>query len=97
LRNKAIRFETEIGEDLPFRAVGGEIRQVLSNLLSNAIDAVGHGGRVRCIVRRTVIEDSSYAEFCVEDDGCGIAAERIPGLFVPFRSTKGALGNGLGL
>lgn len=97
LRNKNIALHTHVEEDVYFPGVGGEVRQVLANLLSNAIDAVEQEGRIDTSARRVTKSGTEYVEFCVKDNGPGIDAERLPGLFVPFRSTKGNLGNGLGL
>ncbi|MFT4111626.1 ATP-binding protein [Silvibacterium sp.] len=97
LRNKHIELRTEVETDLHFLAVGGEIRQVLANLLSNAIDAVKVGGHIELHAHQFSREGQPFVAFTVKDDGIGIAADRISGLFSPFHSTKGELGNGLGL
>jgi two-component system NtrC family sensor kinase len=70
----------------------GKLRQVVLNLLTNAVEAVRGGGAVRV---RTV-SDGSRASIEVIDGGAGIPAELRPRLFEPFFSTK-AKGHGLGL
>jgi PAS domain S-box-containing protein len=96
LANRNIHLHKEI-EDVEFFAVGGEIRQVLANLLSNAIDAVAFGGHITLGARASERNSVRFVELTVQDDGAGIEPERLPNLFGPFHSTKGALGNGLGL
>ncbi|WP_446745698.1 ATP-binding response regulator [Silvibacterium acidisoli] len=96
LANRNIHLDREI-EDVEFFAVGGEIRQVLANLLSNAIDAVDLGGHITLGARSLQRDGIQFVELSVQDDGAGIEPERLPALFGPFHSTKGALGNGLGL
>jgi two-component system, NtrC family, sensor histidine kinase HydH len=68
------------------------LRQVLLNLLNNAIDALPEGGLIEVAVRAT----RSQVEITVADDGPGIAREDWERVFVPFFSTK-ASGTGLGL
>ena len=65
----------------------------MAHLLSNAIDAVPVGGEVILAASR---QDGSI-ELAVRDNGTGITADDQRRLFQPFFSTKGDLGNGLGL
>jgi len=69
-----------------------QVRQVLINLMDNAVSATGQGGDVRLYAQ--VTED--YAEWHVEDDGEGIDKASVPQLFDAYFSTK-ASGSGLGL
>jgi len=66
--------------------------QVLTNLLMNAAQAIGHGGRVVIRARR----DEDWLRLEVEDDGAGIPAAHRTRIFDPFFTTK-ADGTGLGL
>jgi signal transduction histidine kinase len=77
----------------------GEIRQVIANLLGNAIDALPKGGR---IVLRTVpshdwVSGERGIRVTVADNGVGMDAGTRSHIFEPFFSTKGAGGTGLGL
>jgi signal transduction histidine kinase len=71
---------------------GGELNQVWSNLISNAIDAVPEGGSVEVTARREA--DSVVVR--VVDDGPGIPAEVRERIFEPFFTTK-PTGDGTGL
>lgn len=81
------------------RCVGGEIRQVLNNLIGNAIDATRRGGRI--LVRSRDATDwksgRSGVVLTIADTGTGISPEVRSRMFEPFFSTKGEAGSGLGL
>jgi signal transduction histidine kinase len=81
--------------DLPtVHGYGGQLNQVWTNLLDNAIDAVGDHGTI--VVRARVEERDVLVE--VEDDGPGIPAELMGRVFDPFVTTKPpGEGTGLGL
>jgi signal transduction histidine kinase len=75
------------------RVPEGEIRQVLTNLLSNALDALPPGsGRIDISV-----QDGEHVVFTFADNGSGISQEHMPRIFEPFFTTKRDVGNGLGL
>ncbi len=78
----------------------GEMRQVFSNLLLNALDAVGEGGRVRVHVyaaRSFRDPRHSGVRIVIADNGPGIRPEFSRRIFEPFFTTKGQKGTGLGL
>lgn len=70
-----------------------ELREVVLNLIFNAVDAMPEGG-VMEIGSRGEIESGC---FWVADTGCGMPAETASRIFEPFFTTKGKLGSGLGL
>ena len=77
----------------------GEIRQVLANLVGNAVDALPSGG---CIVLRTSNThewktNRSGIVITVADNGMGMDKATSARIFEPFFSTKGITGTGLGL
>ncbi|HTT13004.1 MAG TPA: ATP-binding protein [Burkholderiaceae bacterium] len=92
----AAGFET----DAPSRVWGdrARLRQVLSNLIANAIKYNRSGGRVDIVARRA---SHDLAQIVVRDTGVGMSDAEIKGLFRPFnraaRSTGEAGGSGLGL
>ena len=103
-----VEFAMELGDDLlPVRVDRGQIDQVVMNLLSNARDAMGAGGRITLrtgrrtlareeVVGKDLLPPGDYAEFTVQDEGGGIPEAMRESLFNPFATTKG-LGKGTGL
>ena len=76
----------------------GELRQVIANIVGNAIDAMRHGGRLRLRVSEEYgADDSPHARLTIADTGSGIPAILLPTIFEPFVTTKGETGTGLGL
>jgi signal transduction histidine kinase len=75
------------------KAVAGEVREALLNLIQNALDAMKGGGTLGVTVRR----DRSSAIVEVHDTGHGMTPDVRERAFEPFFSTKGAGGSGLGL
>jgi signal transduction histidine kinase len=76
------------------------MRQVFSNLLLNALDAVGEGGRVRVHVYASPDwrdPRRSGVRVVIADNGPGIRPEYCQRIFEPFFTTKGQKGTGLGL
>jgi signal transduction histidine kinase len=71
---------------------GAELNQVWTNLLDNAIDALGDSGRITITTRA----DGDCAEIDIADDGPGIPAEIRDRVFDPFFTTK-EVGSGTGL
>jgi len=71
-----------------------EIKQVVLNLITNALESVDSGGKVLLSVANT----GGKAQITVEDDGCGMTSEVIEHLFEPFFTRRrGGQGTGLGL
>lgn len=76
----------------------GELRQVFSNLLTNAIDASPSGGKLIVRVKpQRAAERVAYVHVEVEDFGCGIQPADQERIFEPFFTTKSDVGTGLGL
>ena len=95
LKQKNIRLVRDYQDDLPtIPANAGELNQVWTNLIDNAIDAMGDGGQLRIEAR----SDDSGVDVKVIDDGPGIPDDVRPRIFEPFFTTKGVgEGTGLGL
>jgi CheY-like chemotaxis protein/two-component sensor histidine kinase len=93
--NRGVRLDIEVSPKLPHVNVNPTaIEQVLTNLIVNAIQAVGDGGSVTV---RSRVEGDLLA-LIIEDDGPGLSTEVLPRLFEPFFTTKGTgEGTGLGL
>jgi len=71
-----------------------ELRQVFTNLITNAIDAIGKKGRLTISIEEAT-EQQVMVKVC--DTGCGIPQENLKVIFEPFFSTKGDQGTGIGL
>lgn len=93
IRNREVNVIVEAGKDVRFFGTAAQLGQVMANLISNAIQAVPVGGRIWLCARA----DGDMMEIIVRDEGNGMSEETLRNLFQPFYSTKGDLGNGLGL
>ena len=96
-RSKDIRIERHFGECPRVRAVSGEIKQVVSNLIANAADAVGQKGTIAVTLGSIEKDGETMLQMLIEDDGAGIPPEHLQHLFEPFFTTKKNVGTGLGL
>ena len=100
MRLSAVNVTVDIAADEPVSAAGdeGKLRQVLANLLDNALTFTPEGGRIR--VRIDGSADPRLARVEVRDSGPGISPEHLPHLFERFykvdRSRRDK-GTGLGL
>lgn len=100
LSNNQICVMKECDRNAEIVVLGGEIRQVIANLLTNAIDAMKGGGTLRIRVRKisNIRNDSiSGLRITIADSGDGIPAENRLNIFQPFFTTKASVGTGLGL
>ena len=82
------------------RCFEGEIRQVLSNLISNSLDAMNTGGgllMVRTRLGTNWTNGDQGVVITIADTGAGMSASTRTKLFNPFFTTKGQTGTGLGL
>jgi signal transduction histidine kinase/ActR/RegA family two-component response regulator/uncharacterized membrane protein len=89
-----ISLELQLGSD-EARVMGdeSELREVLVNLVFNAVDAMPQGGTLTLSTR----ESAGAVEIAVADTGTGMAEEVRSRVFAPFFTTKGKAGMGLGL
>ncbi|WP_263415741.1 PAS domain S-box protein [Terriglobus albidus] len=90
-------IDFRLKDDITVKAVAGELRQVFSNLLANALDALDTGGQITIRATRRAGKDGPYVSILFLDTGRGIPLETQHKIFDPFFSTKGHLGTGLGL
>jgi signal transduction histidine kinase len=90
---KRIRLNVELADDLTIEAHPGEMLQVLSNLIGNALDALPVEGALFVRGRRS----HCAIHLLVADGGHGIPSSIAPRIFDPFVTTKAGKGTGLGL
>ncbi len=72
------------------------IRQVLHNLIKNALEAIESKGRIEITMHKVQKNNTDFIEIALYDDGPGIKDEQIEQIFEPYVTTK-AKGTGLGL
>jgi PAS domain S-box-containing protein len=96
-KTKNIAVQCEFGVCRPIHGVPGELKQVFSNLISNAADAVSPNGIIRVNAQSVDDNPGSAIQVVIEDDGPGIALEHLDRIFEPFFTTKQDIGTGLGL
>jgi CheY-like chemotaxis protein len=95
-RSRGIAVEVEIALTRPLPAVSGdpaELREAMTNLVLNALDAMPGGGKLRLGTTAA----GGAVEVTVSDTGAGIAEGIRDRIFDPFFTTKGPKGTGLGL
>jgi PAS domain S-box-containing protein len=100
LKERALHVRRQLSPGCRVWAKEGEIGQVISNLLVNAVDASPPGGQVTLrIAPATNWKDLSTegVRITLSDCGCGIAPENKARVFDPFWTTKKNTGTGLGL
>ena len=96
---KSLELKVEVSHGLTISGLAGEMRQVLSNLLANAIDASTEAGHIRIRARHAYDWKTGQngIRITVADTGCGMAPDVRKRLFTPFFTTKADVGTGLGL
>jgi PAS domain S-box-containing protein len=95
LQNNGVRAATDLGDVPPCDANENGMRQVLLNLITNAVQAMPEGGELRI---QTASAPGDRVRIVVADNGLGIPPERLGKIFDPFFTTKEAgEGTGLGL
>jgi protein-histidine pros-kinase len=71
-----------------------ELRQAFTNLITNAIDAIGERGALTLSIEKLPNDEIAVR---IADTGCGIPSENLVSIFEPFFTTKGEKGTGIGL
>src|SRR4029077_534959 len=96
-RNIALNGKTDAASDVWLAADQQRLKQILLNLLANAVKYNTEGGSVTVYVKTT----ESRVQVAVTDTGMGIPIDQIPKLFIPFERLgaegSGVEGTGLGL
>jgi PAS domain S-box-containing protein len=98
LKDQSVAVERKLEEGASIQGFPGELRQVFTNLITNAAEAAGPGGRVQVLLEDLLPADSRPgAMVTITDSGPGVPEDHQSKLFKPFFTTKGELGTGLGL
>ena len=98
-RRRGVALDARFENELPATVDEGALHQVFVNLITNALQATPHGGRVAV---ESVAVDGRVG-VCVRDTGCGIPDDLLPRVFDPFFTTRADAadpaqrGSGLGL
>jgi signal transduction histidine kinase len=99
IRAKGVAVDEQCDEQLRVMGIAGELRQVLANLLTNSLDAIGEDCRI--VLRASASIDPNNGRrrvrITVADCGHGMEAATTKQVFDPFFTTKGSVGTGLGL
>jgi CheY-like chemotaxis protein/anti-sigma regulatory factor (Ser/Thr protein kinase) len=88
-----IQIKKEISSPATIIGSASELREVFTNLINNAIDAMPQGGKIRI----TTFKENSYIGIKIEDTGMGISEAISDRIFDPFFTTKGPQATGLGM
>src|SRR6266480_8050339 len=100
LQANRVAVDRHCGEGLEIRGYPGELRQLISNLILNAMESMPGGGRLRLRVVRAHEysgDQRSGVRITIADTGNGIKPIDLPHIFEPFHTTKKDHGTGLGL
>jgi PAS domain S-box-containing protein len=93
-----IAVQTSFNDLQRIRLSRGELLQVFSNVIANAIDAMReNGGTLDISTRNLITIAGDGVQIVIHDNGPGISPEILPKIFDPFFTTKGELGTGIGL
>ncbi|MBF0569077.1 MAG: PAS domain-containing protein [Nitrospirae bacterium] len=95
-KSKSIELQSELPAIEPIHIDKGQVRQVIDNLISNAIDSIDFKGTITVTSGQTVKDDIPFAVLHIADSGSGIPPEKLKMIFEPFFSTK-EMGRGTGL
>lgn len=92
-----IKVEVSFNDKQKISVSQGELLQVFSNIITNAIDAMHGGGTLSITTNKIAGSTGEGVQTVIEDSGVGIEQENLERIFEPFFTTKGNLGTGIGL
>lgn len=92
-----VRVETRLDNVPPVRIAPGEMQQVVVNLIINAVQAMGQGGRLALLLTEARRNGRRGTALMVRDSGPGVPDAMLSAVFDPFFTTKRGEGTGLGL
>lgn len=91
---RSVRVERHYRDDVCVQMAPHELRQIVTNLIANAADAVSSAG-ARIAIH--ICREDPHAVLLVDDNGAGIPDHNLARIFEPFFSTKEEVGTGIGL
>ncbi|HUN86793.1 MAG TPA: ATP-binding protein [Terracidiphilus sp.] len=98
--NRGITVSRQYRSNVTIQSYAGEIRQIITTLLVNAMEAIPAAGAIVVHVRQAGHRSRrgmAGVRIAIADSGTGISKENLSRLFEPFFTTKGQQGTGLGL
>ena len=97
IKDKQIKFSLELSPDISqIQADEDQVRQILMNVIINAIQAIPKEGEVKIKTEKALLGGESAVKLIIKDSGIGITEKDFNQIFDPFFSTKDQ-GSGLGL
>ncbi|MBU4228646.1 PAS domain S-box protein [bacterium] len=97
IKDKQIKFSPELSPDISkIQADEDQVRQILMNVIINAIQAIPKKGEIKIKTEKTLLKGEPAIKLIIEDSGIGIPEKDFTQIFDPFFSTKDE-GSGLGL
>lgn len=99
IASKEASIAKSLQSGLVLEGFPAELRQVFSNFIGNALDAIAQRGAVSVMASKTPTRGDTPAgvTVVVADNGTGISPDNLSKLFLPFFTTKGEQGTGIGL
>jgi len=97
LASKNIPVKYRFDSQRRLTASRGELLQVFSNIIANAIDALQPGGALEVETKEVADAGTAGIQIVIRDEGSGIEAEHLSRIFEPFFTTKEQHGTGIGL
>lgn len=97
LLGTGITVETRFNDLQKIMVSKGEMLQVFSNVIANALDSMRNGGVLHISARKFTSPVGDGIQTVIRDSGTGIRPEHMERIFEPFFTTKGDLGTGIGL
>jgi len=97
IKDKQVKFSLELSPDISqIQADEDQVRQILMNVIINAIQAIPKKGEVKIKTKKALLRGEPAIKLIIEDSGIGITEKDFNQIFDPFFSTK-EQGSGLGL
>ena len=97
LLSSEISVDTRFNDLQKILVSKGEMLQVFTNIIANAVDAMRQGGSLTISIRKVIASSGDGIQTVIQDSGTGIEQKHLENIFEPFFTTKGELGTGIGL